>query len=293
MMKFSLMLAAEPPEQLVTLAKAAEEAGFDGVSIADSICYPKEEESKYLYNADGSRDFLDGQPFIDPLLLAAHLSAVTSKLTFTTAVYKLPVRQPVIVAKQLASLAVLSNNRFKFGVGISPWSQDFAAAGVPWEKRGKRLNECIEIIRGLLSGEYFSFDSEMYQIPEIKLCPVPSQAVPILIGGHAEVALKRAARLGDGWIAAGGTADDFSPIIDRINVLRKEYGRDQLPFEVQANGVDTFSLDGLKKLTDIGVHSSYVGFYNLYEGKPDTRTLDEKIGQIQWYGSELIGKYRA
>jgi probable F420-dependent oxidoreductase len=289
-MQFSLNLSAEPVEQITALAQAAEQAGFSAISIPDSICYPREADSKYPYNADGSRNFLEDQPFIDPLVQATHIAAVTKSIRIITCVYKLPVRQPVLVAKMVSSVAALSNNRFDFGVGISPWQEDFAATGVPWAKRGQRLDECITILRGLLGGEYFSYHSELFDIPEIKLCPVPSQAVPILLGGHADVALRRTARCADGWIAATGKIDELSPMIARLHELRKEHQRDQLPFRIHCTGAEAFTTEGVSRLEGIGVDQVYLGFHNIYGGKKDERSLQQKIDQINGYADAIISK---
>lgn len=291
-MKFSLNLSAEPNDHYAPLAQAAESAGFDALTMPDSICYPKECVSKYPYNEDGSNSFLDGLPFIDPFIQMARLAAVTKKVELTTAVVKLPVRQPVVVAKMLTSLAVISNNRIKLGVGISPWKEDFEATQIAWQRRGKRMDEMIEIINGLMAGEYFSYQGEELSIPELKLCPVPDKRVPILIGGHAEPALKRVARLGDGWVAAGGDVEALGPMIARIHELRKEYQRDHLPFEIHATGADAFTPAGIVSLEKIGVDMVFVGFHNIYGGKPDTRTLEEKIDHIQQYAAGIIGSVR-
>ncbi len=291
-MKFSLSLSSEPNDHYVPLAQAAEAAGYDALTLPDSICYPKECASKYPYNADGSNSFLDGLPFTDPFIQMARLSAVTEKIEFTTAVVKLPVRQPVVVAKMLTSLAVMSNNRIKLGVGLSPWKEDFDACQIPWEKRGKRMDEMIAIINGLMSGEYFSYEGELISIPEIKLCPVPDKRVPILLGGHSEPAMKRAARLGDGWVAAGGDLDELGKMITRLHELRKEYQRDHLPFEIHSTGAAAFTPAGVESLEKIGVDMVYIGFHNIYEGKPDTRTLEQKIEHIQQYAAGIIGSAR-
>ena len=192
----------------VPLAIEAERAGFHSFTVPDSICYPETSDSKYPYTPDGNREFLQGKPFIEPFCLISALGAVTEKLRFTTFVVKLPIRQPVLVAKQAASVAVMTGNRFGFGVGLSPWPEDFAVTGTEWKTRGARLDEMIEIIRGLTdpAGDFFGYDGKHYQIPRIQLRPVPTQPIPILIGGHADAALRRAARLGDGWMHAGGDA---------------------------------------------------------------------------------------
>lgn len=287
-MRYSLNLSAEPNDHYVPLAKAAEAAGFDAITLPDSICYPKEQISKYPYNADGSNDFLDGIPFIDPFIQIARLCAVTERIHFTTAVIKLAVRQPVVVAKMLSSLAVISNNRVSVGLGLSPWEEDFQATQIPWAKRGKRMDEMIDIINGLMSGEYFSYDGELITVPEIKLCPAPTQRVPLLLGGHSPAALKRAARLGDGWVAAGGEFGELKAMIEQVTKLRGEYGRADVPFEVHATGLEAFSKDGISKLADIGVDLVFIGFHNIYSGKPDTRSLQEKIDAINWYAESII-----
>lgn len=289
-MKFNYHHSMCPAEQYLALTIAAEEKGFDGITMPESICYPKEATSQYPYNADGSREFLESEPFIDPFLLTAHLAAITKKLTFTTSVMKLAIRQPVIVAKQLSSLAVLSGNRFSFGVGISPWEEDFDIAQIPWAKRGKRMNEMVEIIRGLMSGDYFGYQGEIFDIAEVKLCPAPTQPVPILIGGHSNAALKRAARLGDGWIAAGADYDGLKEMIGKINAFRVEYGRDQLPFKFSVAGADAYSVDGIKRLEDIGVTEVTLAFRNIYEMEKDDKTVEEKIAIMDWYANEVIAK---
>lgn len=291
-MRFTYAPIMCPPEQYIPLAKAAEELGFDGLTMPDSICYPKDADTKYPYNADGSRNFLEDVPFIEPFIAIPAMAAVTEKLRFTTSVYKLAIRNPVITAKQLSSLAVMTNNRFAFGVGLSPWQEDFSICDVPWEKRGKRMNQMIEIIRGLCSGEYFGYDSEFYQIPESKICPVPSQEIPFLIGGHAPLALKRAARIGDGWIHAGGSIDTLKPCIEDINTYRKEYGTQDKDFEIHAITADAYSADGVKQLTDIGVTECIIGFRDAYAGEPDDKTVEEKIGMMRWYADTIIAKCR-
>lgn len=291
-MRFAYHHSMCPPEQYIPLTKAAEEIGFDTVTFPDSICYPKEASSKYPYNADGSREFLDGVPFIEPFILMAHLAAVTSKIRFSTSVHKTAVHEPALLAKAISSLAVLTGNRFMYGAGISPWAEDFEVANTAWEKRGKRLDEIIEIVNGLMTGEYFGYQGEIFDMPPIKLCPVPSEKPPILVGGHATPALRRAARLGDGWIAAGGDAESIKKMIDQINEFRKEYGRDHLPFEFQAMTADAYSPDGIKRLRDIGVAEVLVAFRDVYKSEPDDKTVEEKIGVMHWFADEVIAKSR-
>ena len=143
-------------------------------------------DSKYPYTPDGNRNFLEDKPFIEPFTLIPAMGAVTERLRFTTFVVKLPIRHPTLVAKSASSVAVLTGNRFGLGVGLSPWPEDFRVCGQDWSSRGKRMDEMIEIIRGLTDGGFYEFHGEHYDIESIKICPTPDQPIPILLGGHAD-----------------------------------------------------------------------------------------------------------
>lgn len=287
-MRFSYAESMCDPTHYVPLAKAAEECGFHSFVIPDSICYPEVSDSKYPYTPDGDRHFLEDKPFIEPFTLIPALAAVTERLRFTTFVVKLPIRHPVLVAKSVTSVAVMSDNRFGFGIGTSPWPEDFQVTGTEWKTRGKRMDEMIEIIRGLSAGGFFEFHGKHYDVPSVKMCPTPTKPVPILIGGHAEAALKRAARLGDGWMHAG--SDDLAAMLKRLHELRREYGRDREPFEVHVISFDAFTLDGIKQLEDLGITDVIVGFRNPYVEPIDSQTLQQKLDMMRWYSENVIAK---
>jgi len=291
-MRFSYLDAMVAPVFLKPLAVAAEEAGYDGFTVPDSICYPEHSESTYPYTADGAREFLEDRPFIEPFALIPYLASATERIRFITFVVKLPLRNPVLAAKQASSVAVLADNRFSFGVGLSPWPDDFAAVDLPWERRGKRMDEMIEIIRGLTQGGYYQFSGEFFQVPSIKICPVPTETIPILIGGHSEVALRRAVRLGQGWMHAGGDKDDLGELLDRLADIRRASGRENEPFEVHVISPDAYSADGVRRLEDRGVTDVVVGFRNSYLSGPDPQSLDDKIGAMRAFADSVIAKVR-
>src|SRR5580693_8484545 len=230
-MRFSYAESMTDPTFYAPLARAAEEAGYDSMVIPDSICYPRDAESKYPYNPDGSRDFLEDKPFLEPFSLIPALGAVTSRIRFVTFVVKMPVRNPVLLAKQATSTAVLTGNRLDLGVGTSPWREDYDVLGVDWANRGRRLDESIAILRGLAAGGYFEHHGEIYDVPAIKIAPVPTEPIPVLIGGHAEAALRRAARLGDGWMHGGGDPADLPRLLARLAELRRQAGVER-PFQI-------------------------------------------------------------
>ncbi|HUC57575.1 MAG TPA: LLM class flavin-dependent oxidoreductase, partial [Streptosporangiaceae bacterium] len=153
------------PSFYAPLAAASEDAGYDSMVIPDSICYPAQSGSVYPFNPDGTREFLEDKPFLEPFSLIPFLAAVTQRLRFITFVLKLPVRHPVLVAKQVTSTAVLTNNRLVLGVGSSPWREDYEVLGVPWQGRGQRMDESLAIVRGLSAGGYFEFRGQIFDIP--------------------------------------------------------------------------------------------------------------------------------
>ncbi len=280
------------PALYSTLAGAAEEAGYDSFVVPDSICYPAESDATYPYNDDGTREFLEDKPFIEPFVLIPALAAVTERIRFTTFVVKLPIRNPVLVAKQVSSVGVITGDRFGFGVGTSPWPEDYIVTDSEWRKRGARMNEMIEIINALQSGEYYEHHGEFYDFPAIKMCPVPERRVPILVGGHSKMALERAARLGDGWMHGGGTAEELARMLAVIQESRAGHGRAERPFEVHAISVDAFSPEGIERLETAGVTDVIVGFRDAYQPGPDTQSLDEKLAALNWYAEEIIARFR-
>src|SRR5580698_6041349 len=177
--RFSYAESMTDPTYYLPLAQAAEAAGFDSMVVPDSICYPKESDTTYPFNPDGTREFLDGKPFLEPFSLIPAMGAVTSTLRFVTFVIKLPIRQPVLIAKQVGSTAVLTDNRLLLGVGTSPWPEDYTVCGVPWEGRGKRMDEMIAIMRGLMAGGYFEYHGDVFDVPSVKMSPTPTLPVPI------------------------------------------------------------------------------------------------------------------
>ncbi|MFI5539797.1 TIGR03619 family F420-dependent LLM class oxidoreductase [Nocardia sp. NPDC051900] len=288
-MRFTYAETMTDPSYYLALAKAAEEAGYTSMAVADSVAYPKESDAKYPYTPDGNREFLEDKPFVEAFVLSAAMAAVTTTLRFTPFVLKLPIRPPVLVAKQAASVAALSGNRFGLGVGISPWPDDFEIMGVPFDKRGARMDECIDIVRGLSAGGYFEYHGQFYDIPPIKISPVPTEPVPILIGGHSRPALRRAAQRGDGWMHAGGDGAELDRLLGELDTLRAEYGT-RKDFEVHVISLDGFTVDGIKRLEDKGVTDVIVGFRLPYTTEQDTEPLETKIANLSRFAEKVIAR---
>jgi probable F420-dependent oxidoreductase len=289
-MRFSYAESMTDPSYYLPLARAAEEAGYDSMVVPDSICYPEVSDTTYPFNPDGTREFLDDKPFLEPFSLIPAMGAVTESLRFVTFVLKLPIRHPVLVAKQASSTAVLTNNRLLLGVGTSPWPEDYAICDVPWEGRGKRMDEQIDVLRGLMAGGYFAYDGEVFTVPSIKMSPTPTKPVPILIGGHHEAALRRAAVSGDGWLHGGGDPEDLPGLLTRLAELRRQHGTENKPFEVHVISLNAYSPDGVRQLEELGVTDVIVGFRWPYDSGPDTEGLQVKIDSLRRFSDDVIDK---
>ncbi|OBF68814.1 LLM class F420-dependent oxidoreductase [Mycobacterium sp. 852002-51971_SCH5477799-a] len=291
-MRFTFTDVMTRSEYLPHLAVAAEAAGYDGFTIPDSIAYPQHSDAIYPYTADGDRSFLEGKEFIEPFVLAAALGAVTKRIRFNTFVVKFALRSPVLSAKQAFSVAKLTGDRLGLGIGIgtSPYPDDYLMAGVDPAHKGARMDEAIEIFRGLESGEFFEFHGRFYNVPSLKMCPVPSQPIPLLIGGHSDAALRRAANKGNGWMHAGGPTQILEQMVGKLHALRTEAGKAGEAFEIHAATPDSRTVDGCKRLADMGVTDVVVGFRNPYITGDDTQPLADKLAKLERFAEKVISK---
>jgi probable F420-dependent oxidoreductase len=291
-MRFSYAESMVDPRYYLPLARAAEDAGYDSFVVPDSICYPEVSDTTYPFNPDGTREFLEDKPFLEPFSVIPAMGAVTDTIRFVTFVIKLPIRHPVLVAKQITSTAVLTDDRLVLGVGTSPWPEDYEITDVPWARRGKRMDEMITVLRGLMAGGFFEFHGEIFDVPSIKMCPTPRRPVPILIGGHHEAALRRAAGEGDGWLHGGGDPADLPGLLDRLAILRKEHGTEDKPFEIHVISADAYTPDGVRRLAELGVTDVIVGFRWPYGVEQDTEPLQTKIDNLRRFADGVIAKVR-
>lgn len=289
-MRFTYAEAMTRAELYAPLAQAAEAAGYTTMTVADSLIYPEVSDSTYPYTDTGDREFLEDKEFIETMVLVAHLAAVTTTLRFSPFVLKLPVRPPVLVAKQASSIAFLSGGRLTLGVGLSPWPEDFAAMGVPWERRGRRTDECIDILRGLWSGDFFSYSGEFFQIESMKQTPAPPAPIPLLVGGHSDAALRRAVLKGDGWMHAGGDGEELDRLLDRLAEIRRAEGDTRDDFQVHVISYDAYTPDGIRRLEDKGVTDCIVGFRVPYIKGQDEEPLAEKVRHLESYAESVIAK---
>jgi len=288
-MHFVLQLGFASFRNYPALAQAAERAGWSCVSMPDSLFYPRATESDYPYaETEQIRGYIEHTDFIEPFISMATMAAVTERIRFYPAVLKLPVRQPLVVAKLLTSLAVVSNGRISLGVGLSPWKEDFTYNGVDFDKRGAIMDECIEIVRGAMKGEYFEYHGKHFDFGPLRIRPVPEQPVPILVGGHSKPALRRAARLGDGWASANTDYETLKKLVTDLNALRAEHGTlDRADYEIHGIDFSARTVDDFRRLRDLGY--THAG---LFPWAPDVKPSDRasQVDAILRFGDEVIAK---
>jgi probable F420-dependent oxidoreductase len=285
--KFSLGIAMSPLEQLPELAKTAEECGFSSIALPDSLFYVESIDTKYPYTPDGSRMWNADTPWVDPFVAAAAMGAVTSKIRFYTQVLKLGSRNPLLLARQIGSVANMTNNRFGLGVGLGWSPEEFEWCGVPFERKGPRADESIEVLKLVLGGGMVEFHGEFFDFNRLQVSPAPTEPVPIYVGGHADAALRRAARLSDGWTSAMIKIKDLREIVHRLGELREEYGRAAEPFEIQAVCVDRFGLDGYREQAEAGVTDAIVVPW-AFDGIPFHGELSAKKDSLKKFSDTIM-----
>ena len=286
-MQYTCAVPMCPIDQLVELAKTVEEVGFDNIALPDSIFYMEKQSADYPYTADGSRMWDEHTPWVDPLIAAGAMGAVTSTLRFYTNVMKLGSRNPVLMARQVGSVANLTNNRFGFGVGIGWAPEEFEWCGQPYAKRGKRVDEMIEVIKLLLGGGMVEFHGEFYDFDKLQMSPAPTRPVPFYVGGHTDVALRRAVRIGDGWTSAMMTCEQSAETIGKLKTLLAEADRADDPFEYQIVCIDKFCVDGHRELAEAGVTDNIVMPW-VFDGLGFDAPLEKKKDSLKRFADTYI-----
>ena len=211
-MQFGMSIAFTDPADYVPLAVAAEENGFSAITLPDHLIYPAKMEKPYPYTEDGVPRFAPDDPFPDPWISAVAMATATRKLWFYTSVFVLPARNPVHVAKILASAACVTGNRIALGAGMGWMPEEFRIGEQAFEQRGRRADEMIEVMRKLWSGDWVEHHGEFYDFAPVKMRPSPTQPIPIYVGGFSKPAMRRAAR-NDGWISDLHTLKELEALI--------------------------------------------------------------------------------
>lgn len=285
-MRFWQSLSFAEPEQLLDLARIVEEVGFHGALLSDHLFFPVELESAYPYSDDGVPVFTAETPFPDALVTIGAMAAVTTRLRFSTIVHVLPLRHPLDVAKQCATLAILSGDRFALGVGAGWMREEFDTMGIDFHTRGRRCDEMLDIMRRLWADGTIEYHGEHFELPELSMQPRPRKQIPIYLGGASAPALQRAARIGNGWIGPGSTPDEVPALLERITDQRRRFGRESEPFENIVPLSCAPDLDLFKRMEDAGVDSTVAYPFNFALGTASS--LDDKRRVLETYAENFV-----
>ena len=285
-MKFWQSITWTETEQLIEIAQLAEELGFEGIIGADHALYPEALAPGYPYSDTGYPPQSAESEYPDMWTSCAAMAAVTQRIKLVCGVYVLPLRNPIEVAKQAATLATLSQGRFILGSGVGWMKEEFDIYGVDFASRGPRTDEMLEVMRGAWTGEMFEYHGEHFDFPRIQVSPRPTHPVPLYFGGDAPPALRRCAREGDGYLSVGCTPEEVPPLMAELARLRAEYGRADRPFETVVGLYADLEIDLLRRMQDAGMTAGiHLPFHFAFDGPS---TLSQKRALMEGFAERVL-----
>jgi probable F420-dependent oxidoreductase len=287
-MRFVTSLAFSEPTHFLALAQEAEAAGFEALALSDHLVHPERIDSPYPYSSDGRPRWPPFTPWPDPWVSIGAMAAVTERLRFVTAVYVLPLRDPLSVAKAVGTAAVLSRDRVALGVGAGWMREEFELLGRSFADRGRRLDEMLEVLRKLWGGGMVEHHGRFFDFPRLEMSPTPGAPVPIYVGGLSDAALRRAAQRADGWISDLHTIAELRAIVGRLRAWRADSPRSAEPFAVLAAVADAVDLDGYRRAAEAGVTHLMTMPWLFYGGATDS--LERKREGVRRFGDDVIAK---
>ncbi len=283
-MKFGLSFASAvgtDPTSALEICRVAEAVGFESVWGGEHVILPTTIESRYPYTADGKIPAVPETEIVDPLIWLAYVAAAAPTLRLGTCILILPQRNPVVLAKELATLDRLSGGRVELGIGIGWLREEFEAIGVPWARRGARNDEYVAAMRALWAGPHAEFHGEFVDFPPVTCSPRPTQAnIPIIVGGDTPAAIDRAARLADGYFPGEGDADRLAALIAQLGVAAAAHGRSPGAIEVSANVRPDLADDALvARHAKLGVGRIMIGAFAFFgpDGLDRLRAFGERV----------------
>jgi probable F420-dependent oxidoreductase len=287
--RFWLGASFADTDQFLELARTAERCGFDTLTLSDHLFYA-DFATPYPYSKSGKPRWTAETHWPDVWVTIGAMSAVTTTLRFAPNVYIAPARDLFTVAKQVSTAAVLSRDRVSFGVGVGWCAEEFAATGQDFHTRGRRLNEMIPVLRELWTGGTVTIDG----LPELSISPTPAEPIPVMVGGDSEAALRRAAKLGDGWIGNRiYTEEQLDTVLDSLRGWLDEYGRTG-PFEIIAPLAVLPDADTYRHFAAKGVTGTMAAPWWLAAPEEKQRygegTLELKVATMERFAEEVIAK---
>jgi probable F420-dependent oxidoreductase len=284
--KFWQAITWMEPEQMLEVARCAEEVGFSGLMLGDHGVFPENVRTPYPYSVDGTPPMTPDSFYPDCWASIGAMAAVTRSIRFAVGIYVLPLRNVFEVARAVATLEILSANRFIFGIGTGWMKEEFDIYGVDFASRGRRYDEMIVALRKLWRGGMVEHHGELIDFPPLQISPVPPAPVPIYMGGAARIALERTARVADGWIGAGNTPEQVPAILAALRELREREGRAHLPFETVIGLATPPDVDTFKRLEEHGMTTGVAYPFKYALGR--TSTLEQKKRLMEDFARRVI-----
>ncbi len=253
--KIGLMFTNAGPfgsaEGAAAIAEAADANNIESLWTVEHVVIPTDYQSAYPYSADGKMPGPENMPIVDPLIWLTWAAAHSERVKLATGILILPQRNPLVLAKEVASLDFMSKGRVLLGIGVGWLEEEFKALDVPFARRGARTDDYVAALRELWTQDDSTHSGEFCTFEKVKSYPKPAQgSVPIIVGGHSPAAARRAGRLGDGFFPA--QPNDLDNLLDIMRTTAEKEGRDPSAIEVTTGGLPT--PDFIKKLEDQGVH---------------------------------------
>ncbi|KUI01549.1 LLM class F420-dependent oxidoreductase [Mycolicibacterium acapulense] len=282
-MKFYVSLAFLDTAEVVEIAKAADDLGYEGLGIPDHVVNLETLETPYPYTKDGSRRWKAFTDWPDPWVLIGGLALVTSRSRFVTTVYLPAMRDPYSAAKAIGTAAVLAGGRLELGIGVGWCEEEFTLMGQQFARRGKRTDEMLDLMKELWKPGWTEFDGEFYTTPKLEMEPTPPP-IPVYVGGLSDIALRRAARH-DGWIGDLITTDRALERVATLRDLRAENGLTMDGFEVLTPLTDAFTPDHFDRAEAGGITGIITMPWMFYAGP--AASLAEKIDGMKRFRKDL------
>ncbi|BCQ08682.1 LLM class F420-dependent oxidoreductase [Mycobacterium heckeshornense] len=282
-MKYYISTAFLNTHEIVEVARAADELGYDGIGIPDHVVNLETLATPYPYTKDGQRRWQFFTEWPDPWVLIGALAQVTTRLRFVTTVYIPAMRNPYLAAKAIGTAAVLAGGRVELGIGVGWCEEEFALVEQRFTARGRRTDEMLELMRALWQPGWTEFHGEFYRAPRLEMEPTPPR-IPIYVGGLSEVAFRRAAR-NDGWIGDLIKTDRAIDAARRLRVLRAENGLPLDEFTILTPLTDAFTIADYQRAEAAGITGILTMPWMFYAG-PDA-TLTEKVDGMRRFRKDL------
>ncbi|MCU1594463.1 MAG: rutA 1 [Frankiales bacterium] len=283
-MRFAISSAFVPVDQLVAIARAADDLGYHAITMPDHILDLEVLDTPYPYTPDGSRRWEPSAQWPDPWVLVGALSMVTTRLQFFTSVYVPSVRSPFQVAKSVGTAAVLSGNRVALGVGVGWCREEFALLGQDFHTRGRRTDEGLALMKALWEPGWTEFEGEHYSAPRMIMEPSPTAPIPVYVGGLSEVAFQRAARH-QGWIGDLYTVEEAAGHARRLQEIREQIGATG-DFSVITALTDAFLPEHFAKAQEGGVTDVWTMPWAYYFGTECS--LEQKLEGLTRFSADVI-----